>query len=92
MSKSYLRNVLNEGYAFGRLFKSSVNVSTHDILNVCKEIGAKPIKDLKELTSLVNDEYAELDIKDGLPPIREILIGLHRAVPGGIFEVKQQEG
>lgn len=90
MKHTYLKNVLNEGYAFGKLFKSSVNVATHDILNVCKEIGAKPIKDFKELTSLVNDEYAELDIKDGLPPIREILIGLHRAIPGGIFEVKTQ--
>ena len=91
MYKKYLKNVLNEGYAFGRLFKSSVNISTHDILNVCKQIGATPLKDLKELTSLVNDEYAELDIKDGLPPIKEILIGLHRAVPGGIFEVKAQD-
>jgi len=91
MNKQYFRNVLNEGYAFGKLFKSSVNVATHDILNVCKEIGAKPIKDFKELTSLVNDEYAELDIKNGLPPIKEILIGLHRVVPGGIFEVKPQE-
>ena len=91
MKSKYLKNVLNEGYAFGKLFKSSVNVATHDILNVCKEIGAKPIKDFKELTSLVNDEYAELDIKDRLPPIREILIGLHRAIPGGIFEVKTQE-
>jgi hypothetical protein len=91
MKKTYLRNIVNEGYAFGRLFTSSVNVSTHDILNVCKEIGAKPIKELKELTALVNDEYAELDIKNGLPPIKEILIGLHRVVPGGIFEVKPQE-
>jgi len=91
MNKKYLKNVINEGYAFGKLFKSSVNVSTHDILNVCKEIGARPNKDLKELTSLVNNEYAELDIKDGLPSIREILIGLHKAVPGGIFEVKTQE-
>jgi hypothetical protein len=92
MNKKYLKNVLNEGYAFGKLFKSSVNVSTHDILNVCKEIGARPAKELKELTSLVNNEYAELDIKDGLPPLRQILIDLHRAVPGGIFEVKRQEG
>ena len=91
MNKKYLRNVLNEGYAFGKLFTSSVNISTHDILNVCKEIGVKPIKELKELTALVNDEYAELDIKDGLPSIKDILIGLHRAVPGGIFEVKTRE-
>ena len=91
MSRKYFRNVLNEGYAFGKLFKSAVNVSTHDILNVCKEMGAKPSKELKELTELVNNEYSELDIKYGLPPIREILIGLHKAVPGGIFEVKQQE-
>lgn len=91
MNKKYLKNIINEGYAFGKLFKSSVNVSTHDILNVCKEIGARPNKDLKELTSLVNNEYAELDIKHGLPSIREILIGLHKAVPGGIFEVKTQE-
>ena len=92
MRRKYLKNVLNEGYAFGKLFTSSVNVSTHDILNVCKEIGAIPIKDLKELTSLVNDEYAALDIKLGLPPIKEVLISLHRAVPGGIFRVKHQEG
>lgn len=91
MNKKYFRNVLNEGYAFGKLFKSSVNVSTHDILNVCKEIGAKPTKDFKELTQLVNDEYSEMDIKDGLPSVREVLLGLHKLVPGGIFEVRQQE-
>ena len=88
--KPYLRNILNEGYAFGKLFKSSVNVATHDILNVCKELGAKPIKDYKELTQLVNDEYGEMDIKDGFPPIKEVLIGLHRAVPGGIFVTREE--
>ena len=91
MNKKYLRNVLNEGYAFGKLFKSSVNVATHDILNVCKEIGANPIKDFKELTQLVNDEYSEMDIKNGLPSIREVLIGLHKAIPGGIFEVNKEQ-
>jgi hypothetical protein len=91
MNRKYIKNVLNEGYAFGKLFKSSVNISTHDILNVCKDLGAKPIKDFKELTSLVNNEYSEMDIKNGLPSIREVLIGLHKAVPGGLFEVKQQE-
>ncbi len=88
--KPYLRNILNEGYAFGKLFKSSVNVATHDILNVCKELGAKPNKDYKELTQLVNDEYGEMDIKDGLPPIKEVLLGLHRAVPGGIFVTREE--
>lgn len=88
--KSYFKNVINEGYAFGKLFTSSVNVSTHDILNVCKELNAKPNKELKELTQLVNDEYSELNIKDGLPPIREILIGLHKAVPGGIFVTREE--
>ena len=91
MNKKYLRNVLNEGYAFGKLFKSSVNVATHDILNVCKELGAKPSKDYKELTQLVNDEYSEMDIKNGLPSIREVLIGLHKAIPGGIFEVNKEQ-
>ena len=91
MNKKYLRNALNEGYAFGKLFKSSVNVATHDILNVCKELGAKPSKDYKELTQLVNDEYSEMDIKNGLPSIREVLIGLHKAIPGGIFEVNKEQ-